>query len=106
MMKGFGPRQVAILYNEDDLIIIGDPQDLLAVQCTATSAQNLYEALSSLGYPVVKIPVRADLGELEDRLCSFSPNQTFIFNNCDGFNGVNLGAADVIHLVEQMGFCH
>jgi D-alanine-D-alanine ligase len=106
MMKVFGSRQVAILYNEDDQITRGDPQDLLAVQCTATAAQTLYEALSSLGYPVVKIPVRADLGELEDRLCSFSPNQTFIFNNCDGFNGDNLGAARVIRVVEQMGFSH
>jgi D-alanine-D-alanine ligase len=106
MMNGFSPRQVAILYNQDRQVTRGDPQDLLAIQCTVSAAQNLYKALFSLGYPVVKIPVRADLKELADRLASFSPDQTFIFNNCDGFNGNNLGAVQVIRLVEQMGFSH
>jgi hypothetical protein len=45
--------QVAILYNEDTQILRGNPQDLLAVQYTATAAQNLFEALTGLGYPVV-----------------------------------------------------
>ncbi len=105
-MNGFSPRQVAILYNKDHQVTRGDPQDLLAIQCTVSTAQNLYKALFSLGYPVVKIPVKADLNELEDKLSSFSPDQTFIFNNCDGFNGNNLGAVQVIRLVEKMGFRH
>jgi D-alanine-D-alanine ligase len=62
--------------------------------------------LTSLGYRVIKLPVRGDLDELEDRLNSFSPNETFIFNNCDGFNGNNLGAVQVIRLIERMGFRH
>ena len=98
--------RVAILYNEDDQITRGDPQDLLAVQYTATAAQNLYEALTSLGYQVVKITVRGNLEELEDRLCSFPPKDTFIFNNCDSFNGDNLAAVEVIRLIERMGFKH
>ena len=105
-MNGFSPRQVAILYNKDGQVTRGDPQDLLAIQCTITATQNLYKALTSLGYQVVKIPVRGNLGELEDRLCSFSPKDTFIFNNCDGFNGNNLGAVQVIRLIERMGFKH
>ncbi len=55
---------------------------------------------------MVKIPVRGNLEELEDRLCSFSPKDTFIFNNCDGFNGNNQGAVQVIRLIERMGFSH
>ncbi len=98
--------RVAILYNDDGQITRGDPQDLLAVQYTATAAQNLYEALTSLDYQVVKIAVRGNLGELEDRLCSFPPKDTFIFNNCDGFNGDNLAAVEVIRLIERMGFKH
>ncbi len=98
--------QVAILFNEDAQITRGDPQDLLAVQYTATAAQHLYEALTSLGYPVTKLAVRGNLEELEDILASFPPKNTFIFNNCDGFNGNNLGAVDVIRLVERMGFKH
>jgi D-alanine-D-alanine ligase len=105
-MNSFGPRQVAILYNRDRQVTQGDPQDLLAIQCTITATQNLFKALSGLGYQVIKIPVRGDLKELENRLSSFSPRQTFIFNNCDGFNGKNLGAVQVIRLVEQMGFGH
>jgi D-alanine-D-alanine ligase len=105
-MNGFSPRRVAILFNKDGQVTKGDPQDLLAIQCTITATQNLYKALTGLGYEVVKIPVRSNLGELENRLCSFSPNDTFIFNNCDGFNGNNLGAVQVIRVIERMGFRH
>jgi len=98
--------QVAVLFNEDAQISKGDPQDLLAVQYTVTAAQHLFEALTSLGYPVTKLAVRGNLEELEDILCSFPPKDTFIFNNCDGFNGNNLAAVDVIHLIERMGFKH
>lgn len=98
--------QVAILYNEDAQITKGAPQDLLAVQYTVTAAQNLYVALNSLGYPVTKLAVRGNLEELEDILASFPPKDTFIFNNCDGFNGNNLAAVDVIRLIERMGFKH
>jgi D-alanine-D-alanine ligase len=98
--------QVVVLYNDDAQICRGDPQDLLAVQYTATAAQHLLEALSSLGYPVIKLAVRGNLEELEDTLASFSPKETFIFNNCDGFNGNNMGAVDVIRLIERMGFKH
>ena len=59
-----------------------------------------------MGYEVVKIPVRSSLGELENKLRSFSPQETFIFNNCDGFNGNNLGAVDVIRVIERLGFSH
>jgi D-alanine-D-alanine ligase len=98
--------QVAILFNEDAQITRGDPQDLLAVQYTVTATQHLYDALTSLGYPVTKLAVRGNLEDLEDILCSFPPKDTFIFNNCDGFNGNNLGAVDVIRLIERMGFKH
>jgi D-alanine-D-alanine ligase len=98
--------QVAILFNEDAQITRGDPQDLLAVQYTVTATQHLYDALTSLGYPVTKLAVRGNLEDLEDILCSFPLKDTFIFNNCDGFNGNNLGAVDVIRLIERMGFKH
>jgi D-alanine-D-alanine ligase len=105
-MNGNSSRQIAILYNKDGKVTRGDPQDLLAIQCTITATQNLFKALSGLGYQVVKIPVRGSLKELEGRLRLFSNRETFIFNNCDGFNGNNMGAVDVIRLVEQMGFRH
>jgi D-alanine-D-alanine ligase len=105
-MNGFSPRQVAILYNNDAQIARGDPQDLLAIQCTITATRNIHEALTNQGLQVVQIPVTDSLEELKGRLASFSPQETFIFNNCDGFNGNNMGAAEVIRLVERMGFKH
>jgi D-alanine-D-alanine ligase len=105
-MHAGSTRQVAILYNEDKQITRGDPQDLLAIQCTITATQNLSKALAGLGYHVTKIPVRETLEELKGRLHSYSPSDTFIFNNCDGFNGNNLEAVKVIRLIEQMGFKH
>lgn len=98
--------QVAILYNEDGQVTRGDTQDLTAIQFTATTAQFLYDALASLGYSTIKIAVRDSLEELEDTLCSFSPKNTFIFNNCDGFDGNNLKAVQVIRVIERMGFKH
>ena len=97
---------LVLLYNEDGPITRGDPQDLLAVQGTVTTAYDLYEALSSLKYPVTKLAVRGTLEGLEDHLCSFSPKENFIFNACDGFNGNNLAAVEVIRLIERMGFKH
>jgi D-alanine-D-alanine ligase len=98
--------QVAILFNEDTHIAKGDTKDLLAVQYTVTVTHKLYEALTSLGYSVTKIAVRDNLEELEDLLASFPPKNTFIFSNCDGFNGNNRDAVKPIRLVERMGFRH
>ncbi len=53
-MNGLSPRRVAILFNKDDHVPKGDPQDLLAIQCTVAATQHLFKALSGLGYEVVK----------------------------------------------------
>ena len=98
--------QIGLLYNDDAQITQGDAQDFLAVTGTVETTQHLYEALTSIGYSVTKLAVRGNLEELEDILCSFPPKDTFIFNNCDGFKGNNLGAVDVIRLIERMGFKH
>lgn len=98
--------QVAILYNLDDGISRGDPHDLLAIQYTVHTTQYLYDALNAQGYQTVKIAVQDSLEELVHKLSAFSPENTFIFDNCDGFNGNNLAAVRVIRLVEELGFLH
>lgn len=98
--------QIALLYNEEKRLARGEPQDLTAIQYTVTTTQHLYDTLTGLGYPTIKIAVRTSLDKLEDTLCSFSPKDTFIFNNCDGFTGSNLGAVLVIRLIERLGFKH
>jgi D-alanine-D-alanine ligase len=106
LMNGSILRQVVILYNKDGKVTRGDPGDLLAIQCTVTSTNDIYKALSSRGYQVVRIPITDSLEELKDRLNHFSSNDTFIYNNCDGFKGNNLEAVQVIRLIERMGFKH
>jgi D-alanine-D-alanine ligase len=98
--------QIAILYNDDAQITRGDAQDLLAVQYTVTVTEKLHQALTTQGYQVIKIAVRGNLEELEDILASYPPKNTFIFNNCDGFNGSNRDAGKVVRLIERMGFKH
>ncbi len=100
------PFQVAVLYNEDNLVTVGEAQDLTAIHYTVTTAHCLYEALTSLGYATIQIVARESLDEIEDSLRSLSPKNTFIFNNCDGFAGSNRDAVKVIRLVERMGFKH
>jgi D-alanine-D-alanine ligase len=101
-----GRFKIALLYNDDSHVKNGNPQELLAVQFTVTTTQYLYEALVSLGYPTEKIAVRGSLEELTQILRSYSPDHTLIFNNCDGFDGSNQAAVQVIRLVEEMGFKH
>jgi D-alanine-D-alanine ligase len=101
-----GRFRIALLYNDDSQIKNGDPQELLAVQYTVTTTQNLYDALASLGYPTERIAVRGSLEELAQALRGHSPEHTLIFNNCDGFDGSNQAAADVVRLIEALGFRH
>lgn len=98
--------QVAILYNLEEDVSRGDPHDLLAIQYTINTTKNIFEALTSLGYNTLRVAVRDSLAELEHELKAFSPEDTFIFNNCDGFNGNNLAAVNVLRLVEELGFPH
>ena len=67
-MNGFGPHKVAILYNNDAQIARGDPQDLLAIQCTIAATRNIHEALTNQGLQVVQIPVTDSLEDLKGRL--------------------------------------
>jgi D-alanine-D-alanine ligase len=79
---------------------------LIALQETARVAVHLNDALTACGYRTVLVPVHNSLGELKKALQPFSPETAFIFNNCDGFNGVNSAATKVTRLIETLGFRH
>lgn len=101
--------QVAVLYSEALPVPEDDAHNTRALQWAVSSvsaAQYVYEALSSLGYSTSMIVVRDSLEELEQRLSSLSPEETFIFNCCDQFCGSNKAAAEVLRLVEQLKFRH
>lgn len=98
--------RIAIVYNLEEQTAYGEPQDLVALQDTAITTQNLYLALTSLGYEAFSIPVRRSLKDLRRQLSHCNPANTFLFNNCDGFAGANQGAAVIARVMEQMGFRH
>jgi D-alanine-D-alanine ligase len=98
--------KIALLYNEDSSATHGDPNEILAVQSTTTTAQHVHAALVELGYQTHRVAVHGSYEELADALAAFSPADTVIFNNCDGFGGSNQAAADVVRLIEEAGFKH
>jgi D-alanine-D-alanine ligase len=98
--------QIAVLYNSETGTVRGAPQDIIALQETESTAQGIYDTLSSLGYKTVKIAVKASLDELHNTLNGYSNQNAFIFNICDGFAGKNFGSVQVIKLIESLGFKH
>jgi len=95
--------QIALVFNSEDKITVGEPHDLIAIQDTVNAAQHLYGAITSLGYRAVKIPVHASLDELRQQLQTLDIENTFIFNICDGFQGKSNGAVQVIAAIEELG---
>ncbi len=98
--------RIVILFNVEGQTSRGEPQDLIALQYTARVSEHLYHALCSLGYETSKLSVRDSLVDLKHDLSRFSPENTFIFNNCDGFGGENIGAIRIVELVEDLGYKH
>ncbi len=98
--------KVVVVYNLDMISEIGEVADLVAIQDTSHTALAILVALQKCGYETDLVAVSTSLDELETRLSSFSPKDTFIFHNCDGFLGRSLGAADLVERIEQLGFAH
>ncbi len=57
--------KIAIVYNLEQEITQGDPQDLIALEDTASTAQYLYDAMLALGYNVDKIAAHDSLDEFK-----------------------------------------
>ncbi len=98
--------KIALVYNLEQEITQGDPQDLIALEDTASTAQYLYEALLTEGFDAEKVAAHDSLDDLRRSLQKYSPLNTFIFNNTDGFNGVNIGSVQVTRTIEELGFKH
>lgn len=98
--------RIIVLYNEETGVAYGEPRDIIALQCTRAVAYLIYEALEERGYSVTLLAVRDSLRDLRRALQKFTPADTFIFNNCDGFRGDNLAATRIVRLMEELGFAH
>jgi len=99
-------REIVLVYNLDEQTPRGEPEDLIAIQYTAQTTQHLFKALCALGYDTNILAVRDSLEDFKWALSQFSPDHSFVFNNCDGFSGENVGSAQVIRVIEAMGFGH
>ena len=97
---------IALVFNQEEEILKGDAQDLIALQYTTKTAASIHEALCRLGYQTVMVPVKNDLEVLARDLNQYSPRNTFIFNVCDGFAGENFNAPLIPRLLRELGFKH
>ncbi len=97
---------IAVIFNQEDEILRGEAQDLIALQYTTKTAASIYEALCRLGHNTVMVPVRNDLDVLAKDLSIYSSHNTFVFNVCDGFAGDNFSAAKIPQLLSDLGFKH
>ena len=95
---------IALVYNEEEEVLKGDSQDLVALQCTIKTASSIYEALLRLGYPTVMVPAKNDLESFARDLSQYSPRNTFVFNVCDGFAGDNFSASLIPQVLKDLGF--
>lgn len=97
---------IALVYNQEEEIIRGDSQDLIALQYTTKTAASIHEALKRLGYQTVMVPVKKDLDVFAQDLSQYSSRSTFVFNICDGFAGDNFSAPRIPRLLRELGFKH
>ncbi len=97
---------IALVYNQEEEIIRGKSQDLIALQYTTKTAASVYQALCQLGYSAVMVPVKDDLEAFGRELRRYSPLNTFVFNLCDGFAGDNFSASLVPQVLDRLGYRH
>jgi len=97
---------IALAFNHDEEPIRGDAQDIVAVQGTAITAAYIYDALRRLGYQTVMAPAKTNLQTFAEELGQYSPQNTFVFNACDGFAGDNFSAPLIPKLLGDLGYKH
>lgn len=99
-------KQILLIYNLEESTAWGEEKDLIALEETSVTSGHIYRALHELGHKVIRFPIQGTLDELRRQLGRYPSKDTFVFNNCDGFNGINMGSVDVLGVVEEMGFAH
>ena len=95
---------IAIVYNAESKVVRGISQDILALQSTSDTANILYNTLKNLGYHTEIIKVYGSLNSLKKGLEKFSPQQTLVFNLCDGFKGEITAQASITRLISDLSF--
>ena len=97
---------IALAFNLEEEVTKGEAQDLIALQYATKTATYIYEALCRLGYQTVMVPVKNDLQAFARDLSQYSPQNTFVFNACDGFAGDNFSASLIPQALSDLGYKH
>lgn len=97
---------IVVAFNQEEEVIKGEAQDLIALQYATKTATSIYEALVRLGYQTVMVPVKNDLQAFARDLSQYSPQNTFVFNACDGFAGDNFSASKIPQVLSDLGYKH
>jgi D-alanine-D-alanine ligase len=95
------PPGVVVLYNASELLIKGEPGDLLAEQAVVTCAQAVADALRAAGYRVAQVPIHTDVAL---SLVSYPPTDWVVFNLDEGLEGRLFEDARVAWALEAMGY--
>jgi D-alanine-D-alanine ligase len=97
---------IALVYNSEDEPVRGEDQDILALQSTTATAERILQALGELEYKTCTLPVKNLTQTVAEALKNYSPEDTFVFNLCDGCGEDLQGENHVTKIIESMGFCH
>ncbi len=95
-----------LILHEEQVLPESELEELSALPSAAGAAATIRDALQACRYQAELFPVRESLDDLHDRLSTHSPERVFIFNNCDGFMGVNYDAYKVLSVIEELDFGH
>ncbi|HEY45433.1 MAG TPA: D-alanine--D-alanine ligase [Anaerolineae bacterium] len=95
------PPGVVVLYNASEDLIKGELRDLIADRGVIACAEAVYEALTQVGYQVVKLPFSR---EVELVLAPYPANQWIVFNLAEGLAGRLFEEARIAWALEAMGY--
>jgi len=92
---------VLVLYSQTDYLIKGQPHDLVAEQSPILCAQVVAQALKSVGWPVISVPIT---GDVETALAPYSPAEWVVFNLGEGLAGRLFEESRIAWALEVMGY--
>lgn len=102
MNRSEAPGDVVVLFNVDENLTKGEPQDLLAEQGVIACAESIGAALTGSGLRVELLPMRDDV---ESALHPYPPHRWTVFNLGEGLAGRLFEEARIAWALEAMGYC-
>jgi D-alanine-D-alanine ligase len=95
------PPGVVVLFNDCDILIKGEPHDILAEQGVVRCARAVAHAFERAGYAVATVPIQ---DKVEISLAPYPPTHWTIFNLGEGLEGRLFEEARIAWTLEAMGY--